>query len=187
MSGLRIARGFALPVDVAGEAIAILAKRGAGKTNTGRVLVEELHGANVQTIVLDPVGAWWGLRSSADGKKDGLPLPVLGGAHGDVPLQAAAGALLADVVVDTGQSLVLDLSDFSKTEQRRFVTASRIRTRSSRPRSGFQIQACSTRSRTTDSRTPGTASYGATRPTPIFARGLRRRPSSSGRCAARRS
>jgi hypothetical protein len=86
--------------------------------------------------VLDPVGAWWGLRSSADGKSDGLPLPVLGGAHGDVPLQAAAGALLADVVVDTGQSLVLDLSDFSKTEQRRFVTdfAERLYTRKARNR-----------------------------------------------------
>lgn len=136
MSELRIARGFALTIDVAGEAIAILAKRGAGKTNTGRVLVEELHAAHVQVVVLDPVGAWWGLRSSADGKSDGLPMPILGGAHGDVPLQAAAGALLADVVVDTGQSVVLDLSDFSKTEQRRFVTdfAERLYTRKARDR-----------------------------------------------------
>ena len=136
MSRLRIAQGFALPVDVAGEAIAILAKRGAGKTNTARVLVEELHGAGVQVVVLDPVGAWWGLRSSADGKTAGLPLPVLGGAHGDVPLQATAGALLADVVVDTAQSIVLDLSDFSKTEQRRFVTdfAERLYTRKARDR-----------------------------------------------------
>lgn len=137
MAGLRIARGLALDVDVAGEAIAILAKRGAGKTNTGRVLVEELHGAGVQVVVLDPVGAWWGLRSSADGKSGGgLPLPILGGAHGDVPLQAAAGGLLADVVVDAGQSIVLDLSDFSKTEQRRFVTdfAERLYQRKARER-----------------------------------------------------
>ena len=36
-------------------------------------------------------------------------MPVLGGAHGDVPLQAPAGALLADVVVDAGvQTVVLD-------------------------------------------------------------------------------
>jgi uncharacterized protein len=123
VNALKVARGFTLPVDVAGEAIAILAKRGAGKTNTGRVLVEELVGAAVQTVVLDPVSAWWGLRAGADGKRGGgLQTPVLGGAHGDVPLQSTAGALLADVVVDTGQSLVLDLSDFSKTEQRRFVT-----------------------------------------------------------------
>lgn len=137
MMSLKIAPNFGLPVDVAGEAIAILAKRGAGKTNTGRVLVEELHSAGVQFVVLDPVGAWWGLRSSANGKTGGLPIPVLGGAHGDVPLQATAGALLADVVVDTGQSAVIDLSDFSKTEQRRFVTdfAERLYQRKARDRS----------------------------------------------------
>lgn len=60
---LRIARGFSLPLDVAGEAVALLGKRGSGKTNTGRVLAEELVAAGVQTVVLDPVGAWWGLRS----------------------------------------------------------------------------------------------------------------------------
>lgn len=135
-AGLKVARGFALPVDVAGEAIAILAKRGAGKTNTGRVLVEELAAAHVQTVVLDPVSSWWGLRSSADGKGEGLPVPILGGAHGDVPLQPTAGALLADVVVDTGQSIVLDLSDFSKGDQRRFVTdfAERLYQRKARER-----------------------------------------------------
>lgn len=122
VSTLKIARGLSLPVDVAGEAIAILAKRGAGKTNTGRVLAEELVSANVQTVILDPVGAWWGLRSSADGKGAGLGLPILGGAHGDVPLQSTAGALIADVVVDASQSVLLDLSDFSKSDQRRFVT-----------------------------------------------------------------
>lgn len=105
MSGLRISPTLTLPLDVCGEAIAVLAKRGAGKTNTGRVLAEELVAARVQTVVLDPVGAWWGLRSSADGKSEGLPLPILGGAHGDVPLEPTAGALLADVVIDAGQSL----------------------------------------------------------------------------------
>jgi uncharacterized protein len=122
VNGLRIARGFRLPVDVAGEAIALLGKRGAGKTNTGKVLVEEVYRAGVQVVVLDPMGVWWALRAGADGDvKGGLPIAVLGGQHGDVPLEAAAGALIADVGVETNQSLVLDLSDFSKTEQRRFV------------------------------------------------------------------
>lgn len=112
MTGLRISPQLALPIDVAGEAIAILAKRGAGKTNTGRVLVEELIAADVQSVVLDPVGAWWGLRYSRDGKTEGLPLPIVGGSHGDVPLEPTAGKLIADVVVDSGQSLIVDLSDF---------------------------------------------------------------------------
>lgn len=75
--GLRVARGLELPVDVAGEALAILAKRGAGKTNTATVLVEELHAAGVQVVILDPVGAWWGIRSSADGHGLVAALPVL--------------------------------------------------------------------------------------------------------------
>ncbi len=121
---LRLSSSLALPLDVAGEAIAILAKRGAGKTNTATVLVEELVAAGVQTVIVDPVGAWWGIRSSARGDRGaGLPVPILGGQHGDVPLEQTAGALIADVVVDSGQSLLLDLSDFpSKGATARFVT-----------------------------------------------------------------
>jgi uncharacterized protein len=122
LTGLRISDELSLPVEVAGEAIAMLAKRGAGKTNTATVLVEELDAQGVQVVVLDPVGAWWGLRSSADGKSAGISIAILGGQHGDVPLEPAAGALIADVVVDSGQSLVLDLSDFpSKAAVGRFV------------------------------------------------------------------
>lgn len=120
--GITLARGFALPVEVAGEAVAILAKRGAGKTNTAGVLIEGLYQEGVQFAVLDPVGTWWGLKASADGKA-GLPIPVFGGEHGDVPLEPTAGALLADVAVDTGQSFVIDLSSFTtKGAQTRFVS-----------------------------------------------------------------
>lgn len=119
MTGLRLSPDLTMPVEVAGEALAILAKRGAGKTNTATVLVEELHGADIQVAILDPVGVWWGLRAG----ENGLSIPVLGGAHGDVPLEPAAGELIADVVVDTGQSIVIDLSEFSKTQQRTFVAA----------------------------------------------------------------
>jgi hypothetical protein len=121
---IKLAPGLRLPLDVAGETIAILAKRGAGKTNTATVLVEELVAANVQTVIVDPVGAWWGIRSSASGEKGaGLSVPILGGQHGDVPLEQTAGSLIADVVVDSGQSMLLDLSDFpSKASVNRFVT-----------------------------------------------------------------
>jgi hypothetical protein len=77
----------------------------------------------VQTVVVDPVGSWWGLRFGADGKSPGLEFPILGGQHGDVPLEQTAGALIADVVVDSGASMLLDLSDFpSKASIARFVT-----------------------------------------------------------------
>lgn len=125
MPGFQLAPRLTLPVDVAGEAVALLAKRGAGKTNTAKVLAEAMYDVGVQIVALDPVGVWWGLRASAAGRREGLglPIPVLGGAHGDVPLEPTAGALIADVVVDTGQSLVIDLSAFTtKSAQTKFVS-----------------------------------------------------------------
>lgn len=139
---LRISAELELPVDVAGEAIGILAKRGAGKTNTAVVLVEEMVAAGVQVVVLDPVGVWWGVRAGFDGsRKGGLPMPVLGGEHGDVALEPSAGQLIADVVVDSGQSIVIDLSEFSKTDQRTFVAAfaTRLYTRKAKARTLLHV------------------------------------------------
>lgn len=119
---LKISKELSLPLDVAGEAMALLATRGAGKSYASAVLVEELFTAGVQTVVLDPTGVYWGLRGS--GEKNGLPVYVFGGAHGDLPLESTAGGLFADLAVDEDQSFVLDLSAFdTKGEQTRFVRA----------------------------------------------------------------
>ncbi len=142
MTKLNISPDLSLPIDIAGEAIGILATRGAGKSYTSAVLVEELWAAKIQLAVLDPTGVYWGLRASADGKTDGLPIIVLGGAHGDAPLEPTAGSLIADVLVDTGQSLILDFSDFgTKGEQTRFVTAfaERLYARKARARSTLHV------------------------------------------------
>jgi DNA-binding Lrp family transcriptional regulator len=48
---LHIARQLRLPVEAAGETFAILAKRGAGKTYTAAVTVEELLKASLQVVV----------------------------------------------------------------------------------------------------------------------------------------
>lgn len=122
---IHVAPGLALDADeVAGSSIALLGQRGSGKTHACRVLVEELLAAAVTTVVLDPMGAFWGLRSSADGHHEGLPIPVFGGDHGDAPLEPSAGALMADLVVDEGLSMVLDMSGFgSRTQERTFAAA----------------------------------------------------------------
>ncbi len=122
MSKLRISADLSLPPEAVTETFAILAKRGAGKTYTAAVLVEELAAAGMQFVVVDPIGVWWGLRSSSDGKQPGIPVVVLGGDHGDVPLEVAGGTLAADLIVDEGLSLVLDLGRFRKGEQIRFMT-----------------------------------------------------------------
>jgi len=121
MKQLRISDELALPIDVVTETIALLAKRGAGKTYAASVLVEEMLEAKLQVVVLDPMGAWYGLRSSVDGKSPGYPIAILGGEHADVPLEPAGGHLAADLVVDERLSAIIDLSAFSKNEWRRFV------------------------------------------------------------------
>lgn len=120
---LNVAEDFALPLDLVVQQVGILARTGAGKTNTAVVIAEELLAAQQQIVILDPPGAWWGLRSSYDGDAPGYPVIVLGGDHGDLPLESSGGGVIADLVVDEGVSVVLDLSNFSNRELTTFVTA----------------------------------------------------------------
>ncbi len=122
---MNLADGLDLDVDyIAGRSLGLLGKRGAGKSATCRVIAEELNAAHVHTVIIDPMGVFWGLRSSAAGTGEGLPIPVFGGSHGDAPLEPSAGTLMADLAVDEGLSMVLDLSGFtSRTQERTFVAA----------------------------------------------------------------
>jgi hypothetical protein len=125
MAGLRIAPGLHLDPDyVGGGTFALLAKKGAGKTYTGRVMAEEFWKAKVPFVVLDPMGAWWGLRSSADGAGEGIPVAIFGGEHADAPLERGGGQVLADLVVDEGLSMVLDMKTLgSRAAEREFAKA----------------------------------------------------------------
>ena len=120
---LVLASDLSLPLEAVTETFAILAKRGSGKTYCASVLVEEMLKAGQTVVVADPVGVWWGLRSSADGLGAGLPIVILGGDHGDAPLLPEAGAAVADLAAGERYSLVLDLSHFTPPEQTRFMTA----------------------------------------------------------------
>lgn len=110
-----------LPLTAVTETFAILAKRGAGKTNTAVVLTEEMVAAGEQVIVVDPVGVWWGLRATADGGPSDLPVVIIGGDHADIPLREGDGRALARLLVETRQSAVLDLSELSKSASRRLM------------------------------------------------------------------
>jgi hypothetical protein len=118
---LHISDKVSLPLDAITQTFALLAVRGAGKTNTARSMAEEMYAAGLPFVAIDPVGSWFGLRSSADGKSSGLDIPIFGGRHGDVPLERAAGALLADLVVDKRMTCVLDVSEFSEGDKIRFL------------------------------------------------------------------
>ncbi len=121
MNKLFISKDLQLPMQAVTETFAILAKRGMGKTHTGVVIAEELLEAGAQIVIADPVGVWWGLRTGFDGKKEGFPILIIGGDHGDLPLDPAAGTIIADMVVDERVSVILDMSRLSKSMTTRFM------------------------------------------------------------------
>lgn len=121
---LKLSKNLTLPLDAVSRTFGILAVRGAGKSNTAAVMAEEMFAARLPFCVIDPVGSWYGLRSSADGKAPGLPIPIFGGKHGDVPLERGAGELIADLIVEKRLTCVLDLSRFdSESAKKAFLLA----------------------------------------------------------------
>ena len=97
---LKISNQLSLPVDLVTESIAIIAIKRAGKSYTARRITEQIFKAEQQIVIVDPKGDWWGVRSSADGKGPGLSIVILGGEHGDIPLEVGAGELVARMVVE---------------------------------------------------------------------------------------
>lgn len=122
---LKIARQLELPVDAVTQTFAWLGRRGSGKTYGATKMAETMLDIGAQIVALDPVGLWYGLRLNE--RKTGpspYTIPVLGGLHGDIPLEPTAGALIADLVVDRGISVVLDVSRFeADTDKARFAAA----------------------------------------------------------------
>ena len=118
---IRISSLLALPMSFITSTQAILAKKRRGKSYTAQVEAEELLELGQQIVVLDPTGAWWGLRLLADGKSPGYAITIFGGDHGDVPLEASAGEALAHAIVTERFSAVIDLSLLRKNDRLRFA------------------------------------------------------------------
>ena len=123
MAGLKISEKFSLPLEFVTSTQAVLARKRSGKSYTASVQAEELLTAKQQIAVIDPTGAWWGLKSSADGKSAGFPVVVFGGEHADVPLESTAGEILARTLVEQRFSAIFDLSLMGINEAIRFVTS----------------------------------------------------------------
>lgn len=100
--------------------LAVLGKTGSGKTFAVKGLVEHLLELRRRVAIVDPTGAWWGLRSSRDGKAAGFPILVLGGDHGDLPLPALGGAAVARLITEQGVNLVADTSLLTVGERTRW-------------------------------------------------------------------
>ncbi len=118
-----MSRPHPIPLAALESCVAIVGRSGSGKTTAARGAVEGLLDAGRQVVIIDPTGAWWGLRAAADGRGVGFPIPVLGGDHGDAPLPPDSGDQVAALIVEHGMSVVLDTSLMTMGERRRFYIA----------------------------------------------------------------
>lgn len=124
MKYLKLADHLNLPADeAAAQTFAWLGRKGSGKTYGVSKFVELLLDAGNQVVIFDTVGNWYGLRLAADGKSPAFEIPVFGGLRGDIPLAETSGHLMANTLVDTERSAILDVSLFSKAARQRFATA----------------------------------------------------------------
>jgi hypothetical protein len=120
-SRLHISKNFSLPIDLVTSTQAILARKRSGKSYLAQVETEEMLEQGAQVGVFDPTGAWWGLKSSADGKSAGYSIVIFGGRNADAPLDFRAGKAMATAFLDRGFSAVFDISLFTLPQQLQFV------------------------------------------------------------------
>lgn len=132
---ITIGPDLSLPRDAVTQTFGILAVRGAGKSNLAAVMAEGFFDAGIPFVVIDPVGAWWGLRANADGSKSRITIPIFGGRHGDIPLEERGGVVIADAVADERLSCIIDISELSESAKIRFLIdfAERLYRRNSEP------------------------------------------------------
>jgi uncharacterized protein len=118
---LQISPELSLPIDAVTGTFCIVGIRGSGKSTTAVDIAEEMIKASQQIVVLDPKDDWWGIRSSANGKSEGLPITVLGGSHQDAPLEHTAGKLVAEIILNERISCILSMKHFSDGQRFRFI------------------------------------------------------------------
>jgi Helicase HerA, central domain len=100
----------------------VVGKTGSGKTSTLKLIIESVARRGDRVCILDPIKSdHWGLTSSADGTKPGLPFHILGGPRGHVPLHEGAGKAIGDLVASGALPLsIIDMADFKPGGLQRF-------------------------------------------------------------------
>lgn len=109
-----------IPEAALSQHIAILGKTGSGKTYAAKGVVEGLLESDTRVCIIDPTGAWHGLRSSATGKSAGYPVVIFGGTHADLPLGAAHGEAIAEIIGTSSTPAIIDTSQMKVGERTRF-------------------------------------------------------------------
>lgn len=102
--------------------IAILGKTGSGKTITAKGIVEYLLRKKERVCIIDPVSAWWGLRSGPSGSGAGFPVVIFGGPRGDIPIGGSHGAAVAEIVATSDTPTIIDMKLMSVKDRTQFFT-----------------------------------------------------------------
>ena len=118
---------FALRADDITEGFAVIAQRGSGKSTTAGVMEEIFTSCGDQWIAIDPAAAHIGIRNARtkDGRPkgpSGLPVLIVGGLKGDFPLNPKGGKELAQILMETKISCVIDLKHESTANKKVFLT-----------------------------------------------------------------
>ena len=111
----------AYPLEILDQHVGIIGKTGSGKTYAAKGMVERMLQEGRRVCVLDPTGAWWGLKSSADGTAPGFPVVIFGGAHADIPINDQMGRALGEFIAQSSVPAIIDLSEMFTGESHRFV------------------------------------------------------------------
>jgi len=118
-----------IPLAALDDRLGFVGTAGSGKTYNAGSCVERLLASGGRVIIPDPLGVWWGLGLCSDGKtpapwREKGKLVIFGGAHGDLPLNEHAGALIGETVAGMAESAIIDLSAFgTKASEIRFMLA----------------------------------------------------------------
>lgn len=118
---LRISDSLVLAADYVVSTAGVFASKGQGKSHLAQVSAEEMLAHGQVIVAIDPTDVWWGLRASADGKSEGYPVVVIGGDHGDLPLEPGGAVQLAEAVVSERFSCVICTDGLSDMAEARFV------------------------------------------------------------------
>jgi uncharacterized protein len=119
---LQLAKDLALPLSAPAVKLAWIGTGGSGKTYGAMRLAELMWHAKMQFVALDTMGIWYGMRIDKNRKKPGLPITVIGGQHGDLPVRPQDGALVAEIIVRERISAIIDISEFEhETDKARFA------------------------------------------------------------------
>lgn len=108
------------PKGVLAQHTILLGKTRSGKSSTMRVMVEALLDDKKPVCIIDPKGDWWGIKSSADGKKPGYDVVIFGGAHADVPINPQSGKVVAELVATGNRPALIDLGGWMVGDRTRF-------------------------------------------------------------------